>query len=238
MSDIKWIRLDKEIFHNRKIRQIEQMPDGDSIIVIWLKILTLAGDINDGGLVYFTRDIPYTDELLATEFNRPLNTIRLAMHTFETFGMIEVVDDVIKVSNWERYQNVEGMERIREQTRQRVANYRERQKALPADVTLHNVTVTQQNREDKKREEENKKKRFTPPTVEEVAEYCRERHNLVDAEQFVDFYTAKGWQVGKNAMKDWRACVRTWEKRDGRREEDTDFEKLILKAITDAEADV
>lgn len=57
------------------------------------------------------------------------------------------------------------------------------------------------------------KKVFVPPTVEEVRAYCRERSNTVDAERFVDFYSAKGWMVGKNRMKDWKACVRTWEKR-------------------------
>ena len=57
--------------------------------------------------------------------------------------------------------------------------------------------------------------RFTPPTVEEVAEYCRERGNGVDAERFVSFYAAKGWMIGKSPMKDWKAAVRTWERRDG-----------------------
>ena len=60
-------------------------------------------------------------------------------------------------------------------------------------------------------------RRFEPPTVEQVAEYCRERKNAVDAGRFVDFYTSKGWKVGAEPMKDWRACVRTWEKRDGDR---------------------
>lgn len=54
--------------------------------------------------------------------------------------------------------------------------------------------------------------RFTPPTVEEVKAYCRERENNVDAERFIDFYASKGWKIGKNAMKDWRAAVRTWER--------------------------
>ena len=57
--------------------------------------------------------------------------------------------------------------------------------------------------------------RFTPPTVEEVAAYCLERKNHVDPQRFVDFYAAKGWMVGKNRMKDWKAAVRTWEQRDG-----------------------
>lgn len=59
---------------------------------------------------------------------------------------------------------------------------------------------------------------FTPPTVAEVRSYCAERANNVDAERFVDFYAAKGWMVGKNKMKDWKAAVRTWEKQDAERE--------------------
>lgn len=58
------------------------------------------------------------------------------------------------------------------------------------------------------------KKRFRPPTVEEVEAYCFERNNKVDAERFVDFYASNGWRVGKNPMKDWKAAVRTWEKRE------------------------
>lgn len=59
-----------------------------------------------------------------------------------------------------------------------------------------------------------KRTRFSPPTVDEVAQYCKERGNKVDAQRFVDFYASKGWRVGQNPMKDWRACVRTWEQRD------------------------
>lgn len=128
MADVKWIKIATDIFNNKKIRVIESMPEGDSIIVIWFKILMAAGIVNDEGNVYFTKEIPYTDQMLATVFNRPLTTIQLALRTFEEFGMIEIVNDVIHVSNWEKYQNVEGMERVREQTRLRVSRYRELKK--------------------------------------------------------------------------------------------------------------
>ena len=59
---------------------------------------------------------------------------------------------------------------------------------------------------------ETKPKRFVPPTVDEVAAYCRERGNRVDPQRFVDFYTSKGWKVGKSSMQDWKASVRGWEK--------------------------
>lgn len=57
-----------------------------------------------------------------------------------------------------------------------------------------------------------KRSRFIPPTLEQVKDYCFERNNNVDAERFIDYYTANGWKVGKNSMKDWKAAVRTWEK--------------------------
>lgn len=61
-----------------------------------------------------------------------------------------------------------------------------------------------------------KAKRFIPPTVDEVAAYCQERGNSLDPDAFVDFYASKGWMVGKNPMKDWKAAVRTWERSEGR----------------------
>lgn len=143
MADVKWIKIATDIFNNKKIRIIESMPEGDSIIVIWFKILMAAGIVNDDGNIYFTKEIPYTDQMLSTVFNRPLTTIQLALRTFEQFGMIEIVNDVIHVSNWEKYQNVDGLEKVREQTRLRVSKHRQ-QKKLECNVTS-NVTVTQGN---------------------------------------------------------------------------------------------
>lgn len=65
-------------------------------------------------------------------------------------------------------------------------------------------------------EDKPKQKRFVKPTVDQVREYCQERHNSVDPQNFINFYEAKGWKVGKTPMKDWKACVRTWETRDRR----------------------
>ena len=65
----------------------------------------------------------------------------------------------------------------------------------------------------KKEEPKGSKKKFEPPSVEDVRTYCKERHNGIDAQSFVDFYTSKDWMVGKNRMKDWKAAVRTWERR-------------------------
>lgn len=92
-----------------------------------------------------------------------------------------------------------------------------------ASKSKQQASTPQPNRNEKcKKEnekEEVKEKKFKPPSVEEVAAYCVERGNNVDADRFVDFYAAKGWKVGNQPMKDWRACVRTWEKRDNEHKE-------------------
>lgn len=83
----------------------------------------------------------------------------------------------------------------------------------------------------------NKGTRFTPPSVDEVSDYCNQRNNLVDAETFIDFYQAKGWMVGKNKMKDWKACVRTWEtnrkQRSKPKQQGTIKDRSIEDALTD-----
>ena len=143
MADIKWIKVTTDIFDDEKIRLIEAMPEADSIIVIWFKLLTLAGRQNSDGILRMNKNMPYTDEMLSTLFRRPLNTVRLALATFEGFGMIEMVNDTIIIPNWEKHQNIDGMEKVREQTRERTRRYRERQKAklLTCDVTC-DATVT------------------------------------------------------------------------------------------------
>lgn len=144
MPEVKWIKITTDIFDNRKIKQIKKMPDGDAIIVIWFELLCLAGERNENGLLMFSENVPYTEELMANQFDRPLATVRLALETFQMFGMVEVTDDIMCVKNWVKYQNTDGLDKIREQTRKRVANYRDRQKQLACNVTS-NVTVTQCN---------------------------------------------------------------------------------------------
>ncbi len=83
----------------------------------------------------------------------------------------------------------------------------------------------------------NKGIRFTPPSVDEVSDYCDQRNKGVDPQTFIDFYQAKGWMVGKNKMKDWKACVRTWEtnrkQRSKPRKEGTIKDRSIEDALTD-----
>lgn len=145
MSEIKWIKITTDIFDDEKIRLIDALPDHDAILVIWFKILALAGKHNRNGLLMMSDKVHYTDEMLATIFQRPLNSVRMALGIFEQFGMIEIIDGVITLPNWEKHQNIDGMEKIKEQTRNRVARHREKQKNLALGNVTCNVTVTDGN---------------------------------------------------------------------------------------------
>lgn len=163
MADIKWIKLSTDLFNNRKIKQIQTMPEGDAIINIWVNLLCLAGNTNNNGWLYLTKEIPYTETMLQTEFGRPLPVVRLALATLEKFEMIEVIDDVYRISSWEKYQNVDAMDKVREQTRERVAKYRERQRIgcndncnVTCNVTVTECNATEKERREKKEEEDKK----------------------------------------------------------------------------------
>ena len=80
------------------------------------------------------------------------------------------------------------------------------------DMLTTTIEEYKEGKNNKKEDTNVSKKKFVPPTVEEVRAYCQERNNSVDPQTFVDFYSCKGWMVGKNHMKDWKAAVRTWEK--------------------------
>lgn len=233
MAEIKWIKLDISIFDNRKIKQIKSLPDGDSIILIWLQLMCLAGNVNDCGKVYLTEEIPYTEQMLATAFNEPLSTVQMALKVFEQFRMIDVIDDIIYISNWEKYQSVEGMEKVREQTRKRVATYREKQRLL-GSVTS-NVTVTQGNAIDKdkdieeekeiKKEIRKKPKGFTAPTLPEVKAYCEEKGLSVDPKAFLDYFTESDWVDSKgNKVRNWKQKLLTWQKYEPKPKEEKVFQ--------------
>ena len=232
MADVKWIKIVTDIFDDEKILLIESLPEADSIIVIWFKLLCLAGRQNNGGVFMMNGRIAYTDEMFATIFRRNLNTVRMAMSVFEQYGMIEIINHTVTIPNWEKHQQLDALELAREATRKRVAKHREKQRLLACGNVTDNVTgnvtddvtVTGSNadRIDKNRLDKNrdvkgdKRPRFTPPTLSEVEDYATEKGYTSDEfspEDFIDFYTTKGWKVGKDTMKDWKASVRLWVSR-------------------------
>ena len=130
MGDVKWIKIVTDIFDDEKILLIESLPEADSLIVIWFKLLCLAGKQNNGGVFMINDRIHYTDEMFATIFRRNLNTVRLALDTFEKFGMIERFEGTVTIPNWGKHQCIEQMEARREYQRKYHAEYRKKQKLL------------------------------------------------------------------------------------------------------------
>ena len=130
MADVKWIKITTDIFDDEKILLIENLPEADSIIVIWFKLLCLAGKVNNSGVFMLNDKEAYTDKMLATIFRRKETTVRLALETFEQFGMIELIDDVITIPNWGKHQNLDQLENKREYQREYMREYRQKQKRL------------------------------------------------------------------------------------------------------------
>lgn len=214
--EVKWIKLATNIFDNRKIKQIETLPEGDSIIIMWIKLLCLAGNINDNGYIYFTKEIPYTDQMLANQFNMSLPTVQLGLRTFEHFNMIDVVDDIMMISNWEKYQSVDKMNDLKEYNRIKQRESRERRKVLTnSNVNDMSMTVNENVNTDKNKNKNKNKNNISlaqsdlenhsmPPvitiTLNDKSEYpiyqsdvdkWQELYQSVDVMQ--EFRKMKGW---------------------------------------------
>ena len=233
-----WLKLNQDFFKRSDIIIVEKMPNGKDYILFYLKLLLES--VSNNGNLRFTDTIPYDENMLSAITNTDIDVVRSAMKIFTSMGMIEVLDDqTIFMTEIEKMtgsasdnSNADRQRRFRE---------RKKQQALPSNnesVTKCNASVTPnvtesviENNQSKSIELEKEKdteieidteikeskakkttKVFTPPTIEEVQEYCNERMNGIDAEQFVDYYQTRGWVVGKVKMKDWKAAVRTWER--------------------------
>ncbi|ELC0571312.1 phage replisome organizer N-terminal domain-containing protein [Listeria monocytogenes] len=156
MSGIQWIKLSVNMFDDEKIKLLEKMPEGNQMLIVWIRLLALAGKTNDKGRIYLNENVPYTEDMLATLFNRDVGIIRVTLHTLQSFGMIQKTENgLIEIENWEKHQNVDGMERVREQTRKRVEKHRKamQQNRIASGDSKGNkecnvtssVTVTQSN---------------------------------------------------------------------------------------------
>jgi len=138
---VSWIKLSVNIFEDEKIQIIESMPEGPQMILVWIKLLALAGKINQEGIITLTENKAYTPEYLATLFRMPVEFVNHALETFQDFGMVSIDENYkIIITHWTKYQNVEGMERIRQKERERKKLARERKKVL--ELTNDNMPET------------------------------------------------------------------------------------------------
>lgn len=140
MTKVSWIRLEIDMFDNKKIRHIRKLPEGNNIVLIWMMLLTMAGRCNSNGIIFLTENIPYTNKMLADELDFDESVIELALTILEKFGMITRDGTMLSIPGWEEHQNIDGLEKIREQTRKRVAEHRKRQKELSEEERMPEIT--------------------------------------------------------------------------------------------------
>lgn len=233
MADVKWIKITTDIFDDEKILLIEGLPSSDEIIVIWFKLLILAGKQNNNGVFLMNERIPYTDEMLATIFRRDINIVRLALKTFEQFGMLELVDNVITIPNWNKHQQLDSYEKKKQQDRERQKARRAEQKVLALGTKDMNknsegekksrdsrVTVAGQSRDsrenvaenrgldkevdiDKELKEKVKKEKPTKSALDDLLKNWTENAGLIKA--FKDF--AEMRKSIKKPLTDSAACL-------------------------------
>ena len=155
MAEVKWIKIVTDVFDDEKILMIESLPEADSIIVIWFKLLCLAGKQNNSGVFQMGR-MPYTDEMFATIFRRPINTIRLALNAFEQYGMIEIINNTVTIPNWGKHQSIDRIEARNDYMRGYMKEYRSKQKAITDGSKVNGKVNSKSNVNtlDKNREEE------------------------------------------------------------------------------------
>lgn len=173
MAEIKWIKITTDIFEDEKIDFIDSLPEKDTILIIWIKLLTLAGKVNDQGIIYLTPEIPYTEEMLAHKFKRPVNTVRLAFSTFVKLHLIEILENGnISIINWEKHQNIQQMSYIKEQNKIRKQRQRGKQKLIENkqenDMSRRchiNVTLQNKNKNKNKNKEKILSEAYTPDNI-------------------------------------------------------------------------
>ena len=161
MAEVKWVKLTTDMFDNRKVKHLRRLPDGNNIVLIWVMLLTMAGRCNSGGMIFLTENIPYTPKMLADELDFEENTVVLALQALEKLDMIVTDNGFFTIAGWEEYQNIEGMEKIREQNRLRQKRYYDRKKALNEPNAIPNVSITQPNAVEEEGEKDKEKDKDT-----------------------------------------------------------------------------
>lgn len=192
--------LDMPVTSRLLYYDLAMRADDDGFVNAPKKIMRMIGASQDDLSILVLRKfiIPFDNGIVVIKHWRIHNYIR--KDTYNETRYIEEKDSL------ELDENKTYQLKTNESSTERIQTVDE----PSTQVRLGKVSIGKDNKE-----KEQTAKRFTPPTVEEVQAYCRERGNNIDPEHFVDFYASKGWKVGSNPMKDWKACVRTWEKRNG-----------------------
>lgn len=154
MADVKWIKMDVTLPDNRKIKRIRKLPGGNDIVLLWVFLLARAGESNQNGALFYTSDIPYTEEDLSDDFDFTLDFVKIALMTLEKFKMIERFDQIIFIKNWEEYQELDKLQKIGIQNRKRQEKHREKQRLLANGNVSVTLSVTENNAVEEDKEQE------------------------------------------------------------------------------------
>lgn len=173
MSDVKWIKITTDMFDNRKIRHLRKLPEGNSIVLIWVMLLAMAGKCNDHGKIYLTENIPYTPKMLADELDFEENTVQLALQALEQLDMIVLEGEYFSINGWEEHQNIEGMDRIREQNRIRKQRQREKERLIAESRVMSRDSHATEEDKDKEEEKDIDKESKEKVTCEQVVDLYR-----------------------------------------------------------------
>ena len=230
MSDNKkyyYLRLKDNFFDSDELKILESMKDGYLYRNILLKIY-LRSLKNDGKVVVNDR-IPYNAEMLASVTGHQVGTIRQALSMFKELGLIDVLENgaiyMLDIQNFigkgssEADRKREYRQRIEIDRTNVQTNLRQISEKSPPEIEIE-LELEKEikiEKDSSAKSTTTKRKRFEKPTLSEIEQYCIERNNNVNAEQFYDYYESNGWKVGKNSMKDWKAAVRTWERSEYRK---------------------
>lgn len=232
MSDNKkyyYLRLKDNFFDSDELKILESMKDGYLYSNILLK-LYLRSLKNDGKLVVNDR-IPYNAEMLASVTGHQVGTIKQALSMFKELGLIEILENgAIYMLDIQNFIGKGSTEADRQRLYDRRISDERKQKKLTQSRNLEEIFEKSTPEIELEIEKELeieldssaksttiKRKRFEKPSISDIKQYCMERNNNINANQFYDYYESNGWKVGKNSMKDWKAAVRTWERSEYRK---------------------
>ena len=143
MADVKWIKLSTDMFDDEKIDFIQSLPEGDSLLVIWVRLLTMAGRCNEGGYIFLTENIPYTEEALSYKFKKSVNIVKLALQTFQNLNMIDINEKGIELINWPKYQSMGGLDKIKEKEQARVRKQKQRDREKQIEEPTKTETISE-----------------------------------------------------------------------------------------------
>lgn len=226
MADIKWIKLDVTLPDNRKIKRIRKLPDGDKVILFWVFLLSRAGESNQGGGLFFTDSVPYTEEELAADFDFTIEFVKFALITLEKYRMIERYDHIIFIRNWDEYQQQDKLEKIQEQNRIRQERYRSKQLKIAnnnvIDNVTHNVSVTVSNATELEQELDKE--------LEQDKDYVGQPDDTIPYKEIISYLNEKANKKFKPATSKYQTLIKArWN--EGQRVED--FKKVIDNMVAE-----